>query len=105
MDTRQSTGWWQALSAGSVGVALFVNLGLGGSISLLNAGLFLLAVMVSGLVGGTGPGLTAAGLSLVVRCCLVASVDLPLAPLATGVWLGTFSVVEVLYVYLIGALR
>ena len=105
MDTRRSPRWWQALSAGSVGVALLVNLGLGRSISSLNFGLFLLAVMVSALVGGTGLGLTAAGLSLVIRCCLVALVDLPLAPLAMGVWLASLSLVEVLYVYLIATRR
>ena len=60
---------------------------------------------MSALVGGTGPGLIAAGLSLATRCFLAASADLPLGPLAIGVWLGSFSVVEVLYVYLIAARR
>src|SRR5262245_52537910 len=105
METDRSPRWWQALSAAAVGVALLASLGLGGAIGTLNSGPFLLAVMVSALVGGTGPGLTAAGLSLATRCCLVASVDLPLGPRAIGVWLGTFSVVEVLYVHVIAARR
>jgi PAS domain S-box-containing protein len=105
METHRSPQWWQALSVAAVGVALLASLGLGGAMGTLNSGPFLLAVMVSALVGGTGPGLTAAGLSLATRCCLVASVDLPLGPRAIGVWLGTFSVVEVLYVHVIAARR
>jgi PAS domain S-box-containing protein len=106
MDTRGSLRWWQPLSAASVGVALLVTLGLGGgAIGSLNSGPFLLAVMVSALAGGTGPGLIAAGLSLAIRCYLVASVNPPLGPLSITVWLGTFSVAEVLYVYLVAARR
>ncbi len=97
--------WWQPLSAASVGVALLVSLRLGGAISSLNSGPFLLAVIASALVGGTGPGLIAAGLSLATRCYLVATADLPLGPLALGLWLGTFSVVELLYVHLFAARR
>src|SRR5262249_14278431 len=89
----------------AVGVAVLASLGPGGAIGTLNSGPFLLAVMVSALVGGTGPGLTAAGLSPAIRCCLVASVDLPLGPRAIGVWLGTSSVVELLYVHVIAARR
>ena len=62
MDTRESSRWWQPLSAVTVGVALFVSWGHGGAIASLNSGTFLLAVMVIALVGGTGPGLNAAGL-------------------------------------------
>src|SRR5262249_54528829 len=64
-----------------------------------------LAVLVSAWFGGTGPGLTAAGLSLAARCLLAATVDLSLGPLAIGLWLGCFSGVEVLIVYFIAARR
>ena len=68
MDIHRSSLKWYAFSAASVGVALLVSLRLGGAISSLNSGPFLLAVIASALVGGTGPGLIAAGLSLATRC-------------------------------------
>ena len=105
MDTRGSLQWWQPLTAATVGVALLVSLGLGGVIGSLNSGAFLLAVMVSALAGGTTAGLIAAGLSLATRCYLVASVDLPVGPLPITVWLGSFSVAEVLYVHMLAARR
>jgi PAS domain S-box-containing protein len=105
METHRSPRKWYALSAAAVGAALLVSLGLGGSIGPLNSGLFLLAVLVSALIGGTGPGLTAAGLSLAARGLLAATADPSLDPLAIGAWLGSFSGVEVLYVYLIAARR
>jgi PAS domain S-box-containing protein len=94
-----------AFAATAVGVALLVSLGLGGSIGPPNLALFLFAVLVSTLVGGTGPGLTAAGLSLASRGFLAVSADPSLSPLAIGLWLGSFSAVEILYVYLIAARR
>jgi PAS domain S-box-containing protein len=105
MDTHRSPRKWHDVSAVTVGVALLVSLGLGGPIGPLHFGPFLLAVLVSALVGGTGPGLTAAGLSLATRCLLAASIDRSLGPLAIGLWLVSFSGVEVLYVYLIAARR
>src|SRR5262245_48560189 len=105
MSIHRSPLTWYALSAATVGAALLVGLGLGGSVGPLIFAPFLLAVLVSALVGGTGPGLTAAGLSLASRCLLAASADPPLGPLANGAWLGSVSAVEILYVYLIAARR
>jgi PAS domain S-box-containing protein len=96
---------WYALAAAAVGAALVVSLGLGGSIGPLIFGPFLLAVLVSALVGGTGPGLLAAGLSLASRCVLAATGQQSLGPLAIVVWLAGFSGVEILYVCLIAARR
>jgi hypothetical protein len=76
-------------------VALLVNLTPGGWIGPLIVWPFLFAVLVSAWFGGTGPGLTAPGLSLAARTVLAASVDLPLSPLAIGLWLGSCSGVEV----------
>ena len=105
MDTNRSPLKWYGLSAAAVGVALILNLTSGGCFGLLIIWPFLLAVLVSAVYGGTGPGLTAAGLSLAVRTALAASVDLPFGPLVIGLWLATFSGVEVLSVSLIVARR
>ncbi len=105
MDAHRSPRKWHDASAVTVGVALLFSLGLGGPIGPLYFVPFLLAVLVSALVGGTQPGLTAAGLSLVTRCLLAALMDRSLGLLAIGMWQVSFSGVEVLYVYLIAARR
>src|SRR5262249_14282994 len=105
MDAQRSRLRWYVLSAAAVGVALLLNLTAGGCFGLLIIWPFLLAVIVSAGYGGMGPGLTAAGLSLAARTVLSASVDLPFGPLALGLWLATFSGVEVLSAYLIVARR
>ena len=105
MNTNRSPLNWYVLSAAAVGVALILNLISGGWFGPLIVWPFLLAVLVSAVYGGTGPGLAATGLALAARTVLAASVDLPFGPLAIGLWLATFSGVEVLNVYLITARR
>ncbi len=105
MDIHRSSPKWYALSTAAVGAALLLSLRLGGSIGPLIFGPFLLAVLASALVGGTGPGLLAAGLSLASRCLIAATQEQSLGPLAIVVWLGGCSGIEILYVCLIAARR
>jgi hypothetical protein len=96
---------WYALATVAVGAAPLVDLRMRGSIGPLNFAPFLLAVLASASVGGTGPGLWAAGLSLASRCFIAASADRSGSPLAIGVYLACVSAVEILCVYLIAARR
>jgi PAS domain S-box-containing protein len=105
MDIHRSSLKWYAFSTAAVGAALLTSLRLGGSIGPLIFGPFLLAVLASALVGGTGPGLLAAGLSLASRCLIAATQEQSLGPLAMVVWLGGCSGIEILYVGLIAARR
>jgi PAS domain S-box-containing protein len=92
-----------ALSAIAVGLILLLTLG--ARIGPLSFAPFLLAVIVSALAGGTGPGLLAVGLSLASRCFLAASEDQSYGLPIIGLWLASCSGVEIIYVYLIAARR